>query len=322
MVLITGMAFVLLAGCGSRTPSDGWDAQDIAKSVEGTPVRPIVVNSNIGVGSTRLAVALTDSQSGAPLSGARVKARLFWIGTSMNDRSAFTERGSIELVPRSLDLALETQHDEPHTSSAGAEHHTGSGNLVTMYTGVIDVDRAGYWGVELDATGDVNAKGMRLTFYAQPRTTEPMVGEVAPRSIQPALTPGGDATKFTTAEPPNPDFVDTTIAEAIDSGRPVVVAFVTPAFCVTRFCGPVLQAAIQPLYDEFRGRVEFIQVEPYDLVKARAGEGLVPIPTVDEWKLQSEPFVFVLAPGGKVGAKFEGVMDAAELRAAIQSLVK
>lgn len=320
------VAFALVACSGNdtegtaETSGDPWDAQAVDESMQDAALRPVVVNSNLGVGQNRVALALIDPETGAPVGGPDVAVTFFWLGESLDDRSGLMEVGRFEFVPRSLDLSLEAPHDEGMTG-----HDMGdadSGDLVTMYTAVVDLDRSGWWGAAVDMTSEQSDdRGVRLTFAVQDRTSEPMVGEAAPRSEQPVLTDGGDPTAFTTADPVTADFLDTTIAEAIDSGKPVVVAFVTPAFCVTRFCGPVLQAAVEPVYQELQGQVEFIQVEPYDLVKARAGEGLVPVPVVEEWKLEAEPFVFVLAPGGTVAAKFEGVMDAQELRDAVVALV-
>src|SRR5918996_835232 len=38
---------------------------------------------------------------------------------------------------------------------------------------------------------------------------------------------------------PDPELHETAIAEAIRAGRPALVVFATPVYCVSRFCGPV-----------------------------------------------------------------------------------
>lgn len=306
-----------------------WGAQAIAESVQDTAVQPVIVNSNIGLGPTRVAMALVNKEDQSLATGVDVEARFVWLGESLEDLSGASALGGFEFTPRSLDLSLEVPHEEASPASGGGtdhgdDHATASdGDHITIYTTLVDFDRTGWWGAEISAHSDsVEEEGMRITFFVQERTSEPAVGEQVPRSEQAVMVEGDDPADFTTANPPNPDLVDTTVAEAIGSGKPVVVAFVTPAFCVTRFCGPVLQAGVEPVYAEFRDQVEFIQIEPYQLDLARSGGTLQPVPAVEEWKLQAEPFVFVLAPGGTVAAKFEGVMDAAELRAALEPLVK
>lgn len=298
-----------------------WEARAVGESVQDSAVQPVIVNSNIGVGATRVAMALVNKEDQSLATASDVSARFVWLGESLDDLSGASDIGSFPFTPRTLDLSLEVPHED-----AGADHGedhaaSGDGDHITMYTTLVDFDRTGWWGAEISAHSDaIEEEGMRITFFVAERTSEPAVGEQAPRSEQAVMGEGDDPAEFTTANPPNPDMLDTTIAEAIDSGKPVVVAFVTPAFCVTRFCGPVLQAGVDPVYEEFGDRVEFIQIEPYLLDRAREGS-LEPVPAVEEWKLQAEPFVFVLAPGGTVAAKFEGVMEAAELREALDLLV-
>jgi hypothetical protein len=130
-----------------------------------------------------------------------------------------------------------------------------------------------------------------------------------------------DITEIDSSVPPNPALHELTIAEALETGKPVVVAFVTPAFCETRFCGPVMDEVILPTMAEFGDAVEFIHIEPFDLPEIRAGRRVVS-PTVEEWGVLSEPFVFVLNPDGTVAAKFEGIMEAEELSAALTAVLQ
>jgi hypothetical protein len=44
-------------------------------------------------------------------------------------------------------------------------------------------------------------------------------------------------------------------------------------------------------------------------------------PTVEEWRLDSEPWVFVVDGQGIIRAKFEGLMTAQELEVALQQLI-
>ena len=99
-----------------------------------------------------------------------------------------------------------------------------------------------------------------------------------------------------------------------------MIAFATPAFCQTQFCGPVMETVVIPAWQRYRDRVQFIHVEPWDLTKARNGS-LVPVDAVQQWGLLSEPFVFVIDADGKVAAKFEGIVGADELDAAIEQVL-
>ena len=75
------------------------------------------------------------------------------------------------------------------------------------------------------------------------------------------------------------------------------------------------------LYEKYKDRVIFIHVEPYYLDKARSGEGLVPIPVMEEWGLQTEPWIFIVDTEGKVGAKVEAFVMMDEIEAALQRLL-
>jgi len=110
------------------------------------------------------------------------------------------------------------------------------------------------------------------------------------------------------------------IAEALDAGKPVVVAFVTPAFCQTRFCGPVMESVIIPVAEQYGDRINVLHVEPFSLASAREGK-LEPVATVQEWGLLQEPFVFVVAQDGTIAAKFEGIMEAEEVSAVLDALL-
>jgi hypothetical protein len=45
-------------------------------------------------------------------------------------------------------------------------------------------------------------------------------------------------------------------------------------------------------------------------------------PTVDEWRLDTEPWIFVVDGSGIIRAKFEGLVTARELEAALQPILK
>jgi hypothetical protein len=129
-----------------------------------------------------------------------------------------------------------------------------------------------------------------------------------------------DIAVLDTTNPPNPELHDVTVAEALQGDRPLVVAFATPAFCLTRFCGPVVERVVVPIWENYGDRVEVIHIEPYDIPTARDGR-LEPIPAMAEWGLETEPWVFVVDADGNVAAKFEGIMDYDEVAEAIDRVL-
>jgi hypothetical protein len=104
------------------------------------------------------------------------------------------------------------------------------------------------------------------------------------------------------------------VADALGAGEPFVLVFATPKYCASAVCGPTLDD-VETVAEDYRG-LTFIHSEIY--------VGLEPsnevLPTVSEWGLPSEPWVFVVAADGKVVAKFEGAAPPEELRAVLEAL--
>jgi hypothetical protein len=134
---------------------------------------------------------------------------------------------------------------------------------------------------------------------------------------------------------------DKTIAEAVTSGKPTVIAFATPAFCTSQLCGPAKEI-FDELYGKYKEQMNFVHVEPYSLTEARAGKGLCPIPIMNvnyaanpgqgcpvvpaeqippadqSWNLSTEPWVFVVDKDGNIAAKFESAFSGQELEDALK----
>jgi hypothetical protein len=83
-------------------------------------------------------------------------------------------------------------------------------------------------------------------------------------------------------------------------------------------CGPVTDAM-----DQARGKaggVEFIHIEPWDLSAARNEGRLVATPVMEEWRLPTEPWTFVVGADGRVAMRFEGLVTVDEVLGALAPL--
>lgn len=299
----------LFSSCGGDA-GGGWSAQDTTLDMD-APVQPIAVNSQLGTGENRLVFALFDHDRQL-VADASVTARLYLLEGEDGNEGVLVE--SHELTPVTLPDAF------AHLHADGDEHlHEGSGS--TVYVATASFSRAGWWGVELDVVaGELRAEGLRLRLWVSEHTTEPALGAPAPRSVQRVLRDVDGISEIDTSNPPLPEMHRLTIAEAIEGGRPVVIAFATPAFCQTRFCGPVIDSIMRPLHRQYAGRAEFVHIEPYDLAEARQGR-LIPVPQMAEWGLSTEPWVFVVDATGTVRAKFEGITSLEEVSGALEPLL-
>jgi hypothetical protein len=303
-VLVLILAAVMATGCARGPADDDWSLNAVASAPD-APVQARLVNSQLGVGRNRIAIGLFDA-SGSLLSTAEgARLRLF---TIQGDTGTFAQEVGLTRIQ------LGEGPDHVHADGALHVHDP----LATVYVTTIDLDRADWWGGEISATvGGKKYQHLRLRFRVRQHTSEPGVGDAAPATRQPTTADTSDLRSIDSSASPRPSLHDITIADALRSRRPAVVAFATPAFCQTRFCGPVVDNVLAPIAERYQGRIHAIHIEPYDVPSARAGD-LHLAPAMDEWHLQTEPWVFVLGADGRVVAKFEGIMDVAEVSAAVE----
>jgi hypothetical protein len=182
-----------------------------------------------------------------------------------------------------------------------------------LYRATVAFDRPGVWMAELIPATGARPAPIPLLVNAEPATAA--VGSAAPPSDSP--TASEDLAVISSDPEPDPRLYEMSIADAVGSGRPSVIAFSTPRFCQTAICGPTLEV-VKSMVDDFPD-VNFVHVEVYDLVAsppdATSVEELVVAPAVIDWGLTSEPWVFVVDAEGTIAGRFEGVVDAAELAA-------
>lgn len=143
----------------------------------------------------------------------------------------------------------------------------------------------------------------------------PVVGATAIPSDNPTLD-DAPAEKITTARPPDTELLKSSIKEAMAAKVPFVAVFATPAYCESRTCGPTVE-----IVEEVRRRVSptktrFIHVEVYKENDPAKGVNKF----MTEWKLPSEPWIFVVDSTGIIRERFEGSASVEELEAAVREL--
>lgn len=163
--------------------------------------------------------------------------------------------------------------------------------------------------------------GVRRAAAGQLRFTEaaetPEVGDPAPASDTPTLDDvKGDATALTTRTPPDTSLLELSVADALAAKRPFVVVFATPKFCTSRICGPVVDVVLEVQRRLAATPMAFIHVEIFEGNDPQAG----PNRWVQEWRLPTEPWVFVVGADGRIAAKFEGAVGLDELEAAARAV--
>ncbi|MDQ3981966.1 MAG: thioredoxin family protein [Actinomycetota bacterium] len=221
----------------------------------------------------------------------------------LSDEDAPIASPDISMHVAFYDLAESAERPEFETDAEFVD--TGPRGLYVTYP---TFDSTGKWGAEVSVSGDGLDETVRASFDVASKPKTPAIGERVP----PSRTPTIDDHKLaaiTTDENPDPRFYESSIHEAIAAGKPFVVTFATPKFCSSAVCAPTLDIVKKESKDW--PRVEFIHVEVYENIDDP--DDLEPAPAVLEWELPSEPWVFVVDGAGKVAAKFEGTVTAAEL---------
>lgn len=290
------LSLVLLAACSAAAPSPKPSVTAVVPNIV-----PILASSEVAKGPNRFLFALTD-RANKLVAAPDVSVHLrFYDDAAGKDTVAF------EADSRFL-WAIEGERG--------------------LYVANVTFPRAGRWGTRFDATfPDGRTETVRADYDVRETASTPAIGSAVPSVDTPTSADvGGDLKAVSTDKAPDPRFYETSIADALAAGKPFVVAFATPAFCQTQLCGPTLDTvkAVAMSYPD----MTFINVEPYvmamnagSLQPVLSAQGaLQPAPWTTAWGLVSEPLIAVVDGGGKMRAKFEGVIGADELRSALDAL--
>jgi hypothetical protein len=143
----------------------------------------------------------------------------------------------------------------------------------------------------------------------------PDVGDPAPRSKTPTIrSTDGDLAELTTRVPPDETLLEHSVAESLDAHVPFVVTFATPKFCTSRTCGPVVDVVEEVARRLDGSDVRFIHVEVYEGNDPAKGFNR----WLREWKLDTEPWTFLVGGDGRIVERFEGTVSVRELEDAVR----
>jgi hypothetical protein len=180
-----------------------------------------------------------------------------------------------------------------------------------IYVAELQLPRTGKQWIVIQPRGVAFQGFQILDVKAKP--TAIAVGGKAPASKNPTLATK-PASKITTARPLDTGLLRYSIAESLQAKKPFVVAFATPAFCQSRTCGPTVDV-VDAVRKRFESKgIRFIHVEIYeDNLPGNGVNGWV-----KEWRLPTEPWVYVVDRDGVVRDRFEGAISVPELEQSIR----
>lgn len=188
-------------------------------------------------------------------------------------------------------------------------------DAIGLYLVRATFDQEGTWWVRLRPEG--MGPTQQAAFTVSATDAVPGVGDLAP-AVKTSTLADHPLEEISSDDDPDPALYGLSLDAALSNGRPTVVVFATPAFCVSQTCGPMLNqvkavAATHP-------SANFLHIEIYENLDATSSDDLIIVPAVMAWGLPSEPWVFVIDSEGVVAARFEGAMMAPELEAALEAV--
>jgi hypothetical protein len=296
-VALLGLLVVLAAGCGGSDDGDAVDTNgDTGETTVTAPAwaspllaEPgpegalVMATSDYAVGENRVGFLLVRDD------GSLITAPV---------ADVFTGTGQ-KAVARLVDIGAET-------SSSDREE------VKQVYVADVPLPAAGKQWIVVQPR-DVAFQGFNV-LDVKDEPSAIAVGEQAPDSDTPT-TATQPAQRITTAKPPDAALLRHSVKDSIESGTPFVVAFATPAYCQSRTCGPTVDV-VEAVRKRFERRgVRFIHVEIYE--DNLPGNGVNR--WVREWRLPSEPWVFVVGGDGVVRDRFEGALSVGELERSVRT---
>lgn len=298
------MVALTLAACG------GGDSDSAAFPKSSDPSAPIpagerreinivIASSDLYVGTNNFAFGITDKDDN-PQGGAKAVVTFYDLKDRNNPKAVF-EAEAVQSAPGVGPKVV-------HVHRGGENHlHGGEDDNRVGYYVKVTFDHAGLlgWGASVKATLKDGTQGeANVGFSVAERPSVVAPGMKAPKTDNLTRRDVLDIREIDSGDPPN-DMHDVKIKDAIGAGRPVVIVFATPAFCTSRFCGPVTEE-VESLQTDYKDRVDFVHIEIWRNFETRTLNG-----ALKDWIVRadgglSEPWVYVVDKNGTVYDRFEG----------------
>jgi hypothetical protein len=307
--LCRGVFAIILLVAGHTVHIGGQPAAADLKPEAGGELQVLITTSELVVRQNRFAFGLLKANK--LIGGADVTLRVYSIEGSEAQLAA-------ELNAPYQAVEKIKQQRLVHRHADGTEHVDGDDSSIRgLYVAQVSFTRAGTWGIEILAQQKSGSRDVARTAVTVLEISHsPAVGSAAPRSRNLIASDVKDLRRIDTSLRPDPRLHQVRIADAIAQGKPQLIVFATPQFCTSRMCGPVVDI-VRTLLPVYGKRVAFTHQEIWqDFAEKKV------FPTVEEWRLMTEPWIFVVDRQGIIRAKFEGLVTARELEAALQQVLR
>ena len=283
-------ACFIAAGCGGSSSSKEEPEATTLEALWRAPGEDVAITpggADFGPGRVRLTFLIVDAQGGIVT---RPSARM-WIARGLK------EPPFARATARSEEIGVEGS--DPADSEA-------------IFVANLQLQEPGTYWVLAEPVGGRKIQAVG-TVVVKKRTAAPDIREAAPASQTPTLATA-TLDELSTSRVPDPELYRSSVADALADRAPFVVAFATPKYCTSRTCGPTVDVVSTVRRDHADSGIRFIHVEIYKNNDPAKGVNR----WVQEWKLPSEPWVFVVGADGKVRDRFEGTVSVRELDASVR----
>jgi len=283
-------ACFIAAGCGGSSSAKEEPDAPTLEALWHAPGEDVAITpgtADFGPGRVRFTFLIVDGQGGLVT---RPSARV-WIARGLEERPFARTTARSE--------AIGVEGSDPADAEA-------------IFVTNLQLPEAGtYWLLAEPVGGrKIQAVG---TVVVKERTAAPDIGEAAPASRTPTLATA-TLDELSTSRVPDPELYRSSVAGALADRAPFVVVFATPKYCTSRTCGPVVDVVSTVRREHAGSGIRFIHAEIYEDNDPAKGENR----WVREWKLPSEPWVFLVGADGKVRDRFEGTVSVRELDASVR----
>ena len=276
----------------------GRTLQQVAEGLTGTGTEVGMATSVFTPGKQRVAFGVIDKKTGFVYGKTAVYVAE---GPGRPAKGPF-------LAPADLLLT-----DEAYRSKQAASE----GDLfAAIYSAEIELRRPGTHSLLVVTAledGQTVGAGTQIDVVSAAKDRVPDVGEKAPvTTTETVESAGGDISAIETRQPP--DSMHDVALDAVVGRKPVALLFATPQLCESRVCGPVVDIAEQ-LKATYGDRVAFIHQEVFEDNDPSKG---LRKPLAD-FRLPTEPWLFVLDRQGRVAARLEGSFGFDAFRGALEA---
>lgn len=311
VVALTGVAVLLLVGCGS---SKNYEVDP--NGFMQTPVQESGLPNQLSIfadpePSWTVISDEIDLELATPDLGIGTQR----FGIVLSDDLGVIKLPVIKLTANHHPYGYDTEPSTEIETSALARFFLFGLGTRGIYSTNLEFDRSGLWSVSTDIPRpDGSSAHVEVRFQVAEKAHSITVGQSAPASESRTIASTGDIAKLTTGSHRDPDLYQQSIAKALERDRPLLIVFASPAFCTNAVCGPQVEIASE-LQDVYGDQIDFVHVDLYenpheiqgDLSKAQ----LTPI--LNEWGLLSKEWTFIVDADGTVTHRFENFAPKPEL---------